>query len=286
MERKALQEDLIFHENVPRWFKAAFWVVEKILGKIYDLHTVMVSPDMHGIAMTRQRCFMFGVHKASMKLVRNVDLAMLQHTFLRQVRMSPSTFFMAPAEVVAQAEKELRAKEGLENDVPITLQTWMSTGSICRAVEHVQNDIAKHKFQTHEYKWTNRIIDPRQSEVARQIGPLLGSLQRGSAPISLDHGRPLLPEECLSAMGLNMFPNVQSRWVTPVASIIAAHKSRSRCDDSHIRSMAGNTTHGANVFAVLLSVRASCRKVEPRFSLRTLPTFGSDFEAEHDSDME
>ena len=142
MERKQFQEDIILHENVPRWHKSAFWILEKILGNMYVLECVMFGPDLHGIPMTRARCFLAGRHMASVDVARPFTADEFK-VFLRQVQMCADGFFMASPDVVAKAEAERRTQLGLGPMEPLKPKHWMGVVDTCRWMEQVQSDIFK-----------------------------------------------------------------------------------------------------------------------------------------------
>ena len=91
-------------------------------------------------------------------------------------------------------------------------------------------------------------------------------MQRDSVPFSLRRGRTLLPAEGLSAMGLNVWPDLCEDFVSPVTAALSSTAFRD------VRSLVGNTIHGANLYVVLLLTFCTTVRLQPAV-LQKFPSF-------------
>lgn len=277
MERKAYQEDIIVHENVPRWLNEAFWVVEKLIGHIYRLEVFNLGPDMLGLPQTRTRCFLVGRHRTNVAAARPITLDEFDR-FRHLVVMDADELFMAPSSDVEEVAAGIRSAHGLPRGAPLQRHHWLGgSANVLRVLDHVQNDMVRTKLDAAQYATLCRIVNCKQSERMCQMSNLLGSLQRDSYPYSIRKGRPLLPMEMLSAMGVDVWPHLRGNFLSPAHSSIAA----AGLSGHEIASLSGNSIHGANLFTVLLVVFGTSVRV-PAASLRMLRSFTAEMSDDQD----
>ena len=257
MEHRWLQEHIFFLENVVQFFQEAFWIAEKVLGDMYDLQWVVFGPDMLGFPCTRQRLFLVGRHRSHVVCTRQFNDSSLSK-FSHVILMEADALFMATDQVVQAAENQVRAKHGLgdlREGHQVLPVRWFGVGNHKRLLEHVQQKPALVA------SGTCSTVNTQQSWKMSSLSPLLGSLQRQSKPYSVRLGRTMLPCEALGMMGLDCwgYTNFPFEGTSMLSSL----------SDNHIRSLAGNTIHGACMFVVVLEVLASTIRI-PQLTLQSL----------------
>lgn len=262
MERKQMQEDLIFHENVPRWEREALWIVQEHLVATHVLECVTLSPDQMGVPMTRARCFLIARKRATIECLHPITNEQFEK-FRHSVVMTADNLFMAPPDVVMRKESALRKDLQLPPGEALEARHWLGAHT-SRVLDHLHADLAKVSSSSQPGDATGlelfpmqcRVVNATQSEKMARPSSMLGSLQRNSLHFSFRLGRTLLPMEAISCMGLDIWPHLSGSCPSPVLGAIR----RARLRDRELRSLAGNTIHGVCLYAVLLVAFSTSRR--------------------------
>ena len=212
------QEDWVVCECTELFDAQTF---SEIVGEVYNLHTILVSPEMIGEPIRRRRMYMLLIHKSRWQFCESVQMQSAQEVFEQlfqmQVVLPVTAKFRADASELASFMEDLLRRQNMPGKSR-SGKAW-SYMQACSSASRIS--VQEHTA------WLQDNVDPpftgwvaNLSQRATHMPPTprIPALLKNSHLYIFGLSRPALPSEHFELQGWNLYGPQLGTWCRPETS--------------------------------------------------------------------